>query len=191
MEVYRDMNSITTSIMRARYSIGFNILSYVDNVFLSSKGLERTVETTARVHLRWEPDRESASQCVIPADTVVPYLGDTVLDDRDVAWYEVRYEDFSGYVCSKYAKLHVDETSLKLFAIDGYEPNTENFRTGKYPYVTTSYVAIRADEPADSPARRLFDWVGSEESEKIIQENSTLSVNALPPVLISWIRSVK
>lgn len=76
---------------------------------------------------------------------------------------------------------YIDEefagSSLKLFAVNGYMPATENFTSGKYPYLTTSYVAIRADEPAGSPARALYDWVGSQESYGIIERNSTLTVS--------------
>ncbi len=75
-------------------------------------------------------------------------------------------------------------SSLKLFAVDGYLPTTENFASGQYPFLTTSYVAIRLDEPEGSPARALFDWVGSEESRDLIAQNSTLTVAFTEPVVI-------
>ena len=101
--VYGEMDAITRNVLINQYSIGFNIMSYIDNTF--------------------------------------------------------------------------GDSTLKLFAVDGYLPDTENFASGMYPYLTTSYVAIRADAPADSPARQLYDWVGSPESERIISENSTLTVS--------------
>jgi ABC-type phosphate transport system substrate-binding protein len=74
----------------------------------------------------------------------------------------------------------------KLFAINGYLPTTENFTSGKYPFLTTSYVVIRADEPDYSPARKLYNWIGSEESRLIITENSTLTVEFSESVYIRF-----
>ena len=94
------------------------------------------------------------------------------------------YDYNSLWVSSRNSKLEVDNDSLKLFNIDGYAPTTENFANGNYPFVTTSYVAIRADEPEDSPARQLYNWIGSEESRAIIEENSTLSVDFSDSIVI-------
>jgi len=104
------MGGITTDVLSNQYSIGFNIMSYIDSEFGNSK--------------------------------------------------------------------------LKLFSVNGYAPTTNNFISGKYPYLTTSYVAIRADEPEDSPARELFNWVGSEESRELIAENSTLTVSFGESVIV-------
>jgi hypothetical protein len=74
----------------------------------------------------------------------------------------------------------------KLFAVNGYLPTTENFASGKYPFLTTSYVVIRADEPDYSPARKLYDWIGSEESRLLITENSTLTVEFSESVYVRF-----
>jgi phosphate transport system substrate-binding protein len=78
------------------------------------------------------------------------------------------------------------ENEYKLFAVNGYLPITENFSSGKYPFLTTSYVVIRADEPEYSPARKLYNWIGSEESRLLITENSTLTVEFTESVLIKF-----
>lgn len=185
LEVSSDMGDIAYNIMQARYSIGFNIMSYVDNVFLSSKGLEQTVVTTGSVNLRDDSSLQGEKLAAVPLGTVLKYMGETVFDNRGVAWYRVEYEGNEwAWVSSRYSRLDVDNTSLKLFAVNGYEPTTENFANGNYPYVTTSYVAIRADEAEDSPARMLFDWIGSEDSREIIAENSTLSVDFTDSVVV-------
>ena len=69
------------------------------------------------------------------------------------------------------------EDFITTVAIDGAKPTTENFKNKSYPYITTAYVAIRADEPEDSYARKLYDWIGSEDSIRIIENNSSLSVD--------------
>lgn len=110
IKVEQDMDTITKSVLLNQYSIGFNIMSYIDSEFAGS--------------------------------------------------------------------------TLKLFSVNGYAPTTENFASGKYPYLTTSYVAIRADEPEGSPARQLYDWVSSQESYDLIAQNSTLTVSFSDSVII-------
>jgi hypothetical protein len=41
-----------------------------------------------------------------------------------------------------------------------------------------------ADEPADSPARWLFNWFGCETSRELIANNSSLSVIFGDPMLL-------
>ena len=89
-----------------------------------------------------------------------------------------------GFSIMSYIDHTFGDTTLKLFSINGFAPTTENFTSGAYPFLTTSYVAIRADEPADSPARRLFNWVGTDESYDLISGNSTLTVAFSDPITI-------
>ncbi len=57
---------------------------------------------------------------------------------------------------------------LQTFSVNGYEAVPENIRSGDYVYGTKGYVVIRADEPADSPARRLSEWFGSDPADQIL-----------------------
>ena len=173
-----DMSEITLNVMRNRYSIGYNIMSYVSNVFLADEVEATKVVTTGSVNLRDYSGLEYDVLASVPAGTELEYAGRTRFDERDVAWYQVYYENREMWVSSRYSRLEQDNTALKLFDVDGYAPTTENFANGCYPFVTTSYVAIRADEPADSPARQLFNWIGSDVSRTLIAENSTLSVDS-------------
>ena len=112
-------------------------------------------------------------------DTYYEYGGmDEIVRDVLINQYSI------GFNIMSYIDNTFGDSTLKLFAVDGYLPTTENFASGRYPYITTSYVAIRADEPADSPARQLYDWIGSPESERIISENSTLTVSFSDSVFI-------
>jgi hypothetical protein len=81
------------------------------------------------------------------------------------------------------------ENEYKLFAVNGYLPSTENFTSGKYPFLTTSYVVIRADTSDYSPARKLYDWIGSEESRLLITQNSTLTVEFSESVCVVFASS--
>ena len=89
-----------------------------------------------------------------------------------------------GFNIMSYIDSEFSNSGLKLFSIDGFAPTTENFASGDYPYLTTSYVAIRRDEPADSPARKLYDWMGTQESQDLISSNSTLTVSFSDSVVL-------
>lgn len=184
VEEVDDMSEITLNVMENRYSIGYNIMSYVSNVFLGDEVEATKVVTTGSVNLRAFDGLEADVVATVPAGTELEYAGYTRFDERDVAWYRVYYGDDVLWVSSRYSRLEQDNSALKLFDVDGYAPTTENFANGSYPFVTTSYVAIRADEPAGSPARQLFDWIGSDASRTIIAENSTLSVGFSDSVVI-------
>lgn len=49
-----------------------------------------------------------------------------------------------------------------LYPVDGIMPSNSTIQDGSYPYVNDFYAVIRDDEPEDSPARLLFDWLTSE-----------------------------
>ncbi len=89
-----------------------------------------------------------------------------------------------GFNIMSYIDSEFGSSTLKLFSIDGYAPTTENFAAGKYPFLTTSYVVIRADAPQDSPARQLYDWIGTEESYALLSKNSTLAVAFTESVVV-------
>ena len=103
-------------------------------------------------HFYFEGDMSTITESVAADEYAIGY--------NIVSYLDLEYEDF-----------------ITTVAIDGAKPTTENFKNKSYPYITTAYVAIRADEPEDSYARKLYDWIGSEESIRIIENNSSLSVD--------------
>lgn len=91
-----------------------------------------------------------------------------------------------GYNIISYLDWAFENGYIDLVAIDGVVPKTETFKDGTYPYITTAYVAIRADEPEGSPARLLYDWIGSEKSIEIISANSSLSVDVGESLIMKY-----
>lgn len=77
-----------------------------------------------------------------------------------------------GYSVYYYANLMYSNPDLKLLAVDGVEPTNETIRDGSYPLTNDFYVVIRADEPKDSDARKVRDWLLSEEGERILKEEN-------------------
>ena len=63
-----------------------------------------------------------------------------------------------------------------LYPVDGIIPSNSTIQDGSYPYVNDFYAVIRDDEPEDSPARLLFDWLTSEGGQELIAETGYVPV---------------
>ena len=61
-----------------------------------------------------------------------------------------------------------DET--KLLSVDGMEPSNENIQNGTYPYIINYCAVIRKDEPKDSGARKILNWLLSEDGKQLISD---------------------
>ena len=57
---------------------------------------------------------------------------------------------------------------VKMLAVDGVYPDTENIRNGVYPICTNSYVVYRKGDP-DENVGRLVEWLLSEEGQTMIE----------------------
>lgn len=73
-----------------------------------------------------------------------------------------------GYSVYYYARNMYQVPGLRFMAVNGVMPSSETIRDGSYPYVSDFYVAIRKDEPKDSPASRLFRWLTSDDGQSLI-----------------------
>ena len=65
---------------------------------------------------------------------------------------------------------------LKILAIDGIEPCADTIRSGAYPFLNNYYVLTAADLPEDAPAKTLYDWILSEEGQKLVAHEGYVSV---------------
>ncbi len=80
--------------------------------------------------------------------------------------YAIGYSVYYYYVNNLYF-FGIDD-SLKLLAVDGVYPTEATIADGSYPLAGYNYVVYRADEPKDSPARRLADFLLSPEGQEIV-----------------------
>lgn len=81
-----------------------------------------------------------------------------------------------GYSVFYYASYMYQQPGLKMLAVDGVMPSDTTIADGSYPLLNEYYVVIRADEPADSPARQLRDWLLSEEGKAAIEKAGYIPV---------------
>ena len=74
-----------------------------------------------------------------------------------------------GYSVYYYAHDMEMARGLKLLKVDGVEPNKESIRSGEYPHLNAYYCVIAHDAPADSPARILYDWLVTEDGQRLLE----------------------
>lgn len=104
-------------------------------------------------------------------------LGFYRLDEMSTIVNECLYEPYSiGYSIMTYLEDVYGEESLLSFSLEGVSATPENVAAGSYPLSTRGYVVIRADEAADSPARRLYNWFGCPMSDEL------LTMNGITPI---------
>ena len=73
-----------------------------------------------------------------------------------------------GYSVYYYAEEMDMAGGLKFLAINGVEPNPDTIRSGEYPLLNPKYVVMNAKTPEDSPTRLLYNWILSEEGQRLI-----------------------
>lgn len=64
-----------------------------------------TLRTTGDVNVRVGPGREYKLLGMLRAQNEATYLGESLVDERGVAWYRIEYKDGEGWVSSRYAEL--------------------------------------------------------------------------------------
>ncbi len=74
-----------------------------------------------------------------------------------------------GYSVYYYASYMYTKPGLKFIAVDGVMPTDETIATGQYGYTNPYYAVIRTDEPENSPARKLFNFVTGPEGVKAME----------------------
>ncbi len=73
-----------------------------------------------------------------------------------------------GYSVFYYANNMYFEKDLKLMGVDGVIPSTRTIYDGSYQLTNAFYAVIRTDEPADSNARKIFDWLTGEAGQQMV-----------------------
>ena len=93
-------------------------------------------------------------------------------DEMSTIVNECLYDPYTiGYSIMTYLNDVFSEEALRCFSLNGVAATPDNVKTGEYPLGTKGYVVIRADEPKNSGARRLYDWFGSPVCDHILTMN--------------------
>ncbi|MGN1002922.1 MAG: substrate-binding domain-containing protein [Oscillospiraceae bacterium] len=81
-----------------------------------------------------------------------------------------------GYSVYYYANDMEMAQGLKIIAVDGVQPSAETIRSGEYPHLNAYYSVIPADAAPDSPNRVLYDWLVSEEGQRLVAMEGYVSI---------------
>lgn len=74
-----------------------------------------------------------------------------------------------GYTVYYYASDMKMADGLKILSIDGVSPNDETIASKAYPFLNPYFAVIAAKEPAESPARILYNWLLTPEGQNLIK----------------------
>jgi phosphate transport system substrate-binding protein len=127
----------------------------------------------------YERPEESGSQALLrkyvvgdskmakaPADHITAEMGDIITgvasyaNSGNAIGYSVYY-----YLANMYA---VD--GIKMMGVSGVAPASATIADGTYPYTNDFYAVVRADEKADSPARKVMEWLLTAEGQKTVAD---------------------
>lgn len=81
-----------------------------------------------------------------------------------------------GYSVYYYANDMQMAQGLKILSIDGVAPTAETIRSGEYPHLNAYYCVIPAKAAEDSPNRILYEWLMTEEGQRLLDLEGYVSV---------------
>ncbi|MBW8381911.1 MAG: hypothetical protein K0M69_05245, partial [Youngiibacter sp.] len=76
-----------------------------------------------------------------------------------------------GYSVYYYANSMYSKDTIKFVKVDGVEPNNKNISSDAYPYTSAYYAVLKKTEAKDSGARKLLEWILSDEGQKVSEDS--------------------
>lgn len=87
-----------------------------------------------------------------------------VISSYDNSKYAIGYS-YYYYVSNMYTK-----DNMRLLEINDVKPTNFSITNKEYPFTTAYYAVVRNNEPKDSNARKLIEWILSDEGQKVCEE---------------------
>jgi phosphate transport system substrate-binding protein len=85
-----------------------------------------------------------------------------------------------GYTMYYYVANMYTVATIRVLSVDGVPPSTETIATGAYPLCTAYCAVLRADTPADHPARKLVAWLLSPEGQRVAVDAGYAPLEPVP-----------
>ena len=89
-----------------------------------------------------------------------------------------------GFSVYYYIDQMYSKPGLRLLAVDGVTPSNETIADQSYPLCNEFYAAILQDSAADSPERRLYDWLDTDAGQDCIKKSGYVAVGPQTTVTI-------
>jgi len=74
-----------------------------------------------------------------------------------------------GYTYYYYINNLYKNDNIKVLKVNDIAPDNEHLINESYPFTTSYYAVMRGNEPKDSPARKLRDFLVTEEGQQVIE----------------------
>jgi phosphate transport system substrate-binding protein len=87
---------------------------------------------------------------------------------KTVAAYK-NSESSIGYSVYYYLKTFLETDDIKTISVDGVKVANENIANGNYELSENFYAVIKNGAPTDSPQRKIFDYLTTEDGKKLIE----------------------
>lgn len=116
---------------------------------------------------------QGLSMAAAPTGKKITGMGNLI---DSIAEYD-NAENAIGYSFYYYANEMHKRENVKFLSVEGVPCNKETIRSGKYPFTAILYAVTREDEPADSPAIRLLNWILSEEGSRAVEQGGFIPIN--------------
>lgn len=157
------VTTLTTEQLREIYTGNTTNWKQVGGDDIEIVAYQRTEESGSQALMRKYVmgDRTMAKA---PSELVTDDMGGIIEGVSDYAntgnalGYSVYY-----YLANMYAT-----EGIRMLGIGSVLPSHETIGSGEYPYVNDFFVIIRADEPADSPARQVMEWLLSPDGTQAV-----------------------
>ena len=81
-----------------------------------------------------------------------------------------------GFSVYYYIDQMYSKPGLRLLAVDGVTPSNETIADQSYPLCNEFYAAVRQDSAADSPERKVYDWLSTEAGHACIEKSGYVAV---------------
>ena len=91
--------------------------------------------------------------------------------------YALGYSVYYYYLTASTMMGDVTDNQIKLLAVDGVTPSDETIADGTYPLADYNYLVLRSDEPQNSPARRLAEFMRTQAGQTVVESAGFGRVN--------------
>lgn len=157
------VTSLTTEQLRDIYTGKITNWKQVGGDDIEIVAYQRTEESGSQALMRTYV-MGNRTMARAPSELVTDDMGGIVEGVSDYAnagnalGYSVYY-----YLANMYAV-----EGIRMLGVGDVTPSHQTIGTGEYPYVNDFFVIIRADEPADSPARQVMEWLLSPDGTRTV-----------------------
>ena len=82
-----------------------------------------------------------------------------------------------GFSVYYYIDQMYSKPSLRLLAVDGVTPGNDTIADESYPLCNEFYAVVHADAAPDSPQRKVYDWLDTDEGRRCIKKAGYVAVD--------------